>query len=45
MLKIGDIDPRGKKEFCYTISEKSRCVAGSVLLAIMANLPQLIKHI
>jgi xanthine dehydrogenase accessory factor len=23
-LKLGDIDPRGNEEFCYTISEKSR---------------------
>ena len=34
-LKIGDIDPRGIKEYCYTISEKSRCIAGSVVVEIM----------
>ncbi|MGE5632690.1 MAG: selenium-dependent molybdenum cofactor biosynthesis protein YqeB [Caulobacteraceae bacterium] len=34
-LKIGDIDPRGIKEYCYTISDKSRAVAGGVLEAIM----------
>jgi xanthine dehydrogenase accessory factor len=34
-LKIGDIDPRGMKEYCFTISDKSRSVAGGVLEAIL----------
>jgi len=34
-LKIGDIDPRGDIGFCYTISDKARAIAGSVLEAIM----------
>lgn len=34
-LKLGDIDPRGKKEFCYTISDKARALAGSALEAVM----------
>ena len=34
-LKLGDIDPRGKREYCYTISEKARAIAGSVLEAIL----------
>ena len=34
-LKIGDIDPRGVKEFCYTISEKALAIAGGVLEGIM----------
>lgn len=34
-LKIGDIDPRAEVSYCYTISEKSRAIAGSVLEAIM----------
>ena len=33
--KIGDIDPRGVKEYCYTITEKARAIAGGVLEAIM----------
>jgi xanthine dehydrogenase accessory factor len=33
--KIGDIDPRGKKEYCYTITEKARAIGGGVLEAIM----------
>jgi xanthine dehydrogenase accessory factor len=34
-FKIGDIDPRGKRNFCYTISDKARAIGGSVLEAIM----------
>jgi len=34
-LKIGDVDPRGIKENCITISDKSRSVAGGVLEAIL----------
>lgn len=34
-LKIGDIDPRGKKENCTTVSEKARAIGGSVLEAIL----------
>jgi xanthine dehydrogenase accessory factor len=34
-LKIGDIDPRGEVEYCYSISDKARAIAGSVLEAIM----------
>ena len=33
-LKIGDIDPRGKKEFCDTISEKALAISGGVLEGI-----------
>ena len=34
-LKLGDIDPRAEVRFCYTISDKSRAIAGSVLEAIL----------
>lgn len=34
-LKIGDIDPRGKKEFCFTLSEKALAIAGGVLEGIL----------
>ncbi|MBA4418874.1 MAG: molybdenum hydroxylase [Syntrophus sp. (in: bacteria)] len=33
--KIGDIDPRGIKEYCYTITDKARAIGGGVLEAIM----------
>ncbi len=34
-MKIGDIDPRGKRQFCFTISEKARAIGGGVLEAIL----------
>ncbi len=36
-LKIGDVDPRGKKEHCYAISDKGRAVAGGVVQAILMH--------
>jgi xanthine dehydrogenase accessory factor len=35
MMKAGDIDPRGQKANCYSISDKARNVAGGVLKAIL----------
>lgn len=37
-MKIGDIDPRGIKEHCYTISDKARAVGGGVLEGILSHL-------
>lgn len=34
-MKIGDIDPRGIKEYVYTISDKARAIGGGVLEGIM----------
>lgn len=34
-MKVGDIDPRAKKELCFTISEKARAIGGGVLEAIL----------
>jgi xanthine dehydrogenase accessory factor len=34
-LKIGDIDPRKAVEYCTTISDKARAVAGAVLEAVL----------
>lgn len=36
-LKIGDIDPRGDIQYCGTISDKARAIAGSVLEATMRH--------
>jgi xanthine dehydrogenase accessory factor len=33
--KVGDIDPRGIKEYCFTISDKARAIGGAVLEAIL----------
>jgi len=39
-MKVGDIDPRGKREHCFTISEKARAIAGGVLEAILYRFNQ-----
>ena len=36
-MKSGDVDPRGQRINCFTISDKARAVAGGVLEAILAN--------
>lgn len=36
-LKLGDIDPRGRREYCSAISDKGRAIAGAVLEAIMRH--------
>ncbi len=36
-LKIADIDPRGIKEHCFTISDKARTIAGGVLESIFVG--------
>lgn len=33
--KVGDVDPRGAVEYCFTISDKSRAIGGGVLEAIL----------
>ena len=35
-LKIGDIDPRGLRENCFTVSDKARAIGGGVLEAILS---------
>jgi len=35
--KSGDVDPRGNREYCFTISDKGRAIAGAVLEAILAE--------
>lgn len=37
--KIGDIDPRGKKEYCWQISDKARTISGGVLESILRFYP------
>ena len=34
-LKIADIDPRGIVEYCYSISEKARAIAGGAIEALL----------
>jgi xanthine dehydrogenase accessory factor len=37
-MKIGDVDPRGIKKYCYTISDKASAIGGGVLEGILSNL-------
>lgn len=39
-LKIGDVDPRGNRDHCFTLSEKSLAIGGGVLEAVLSA-PQL----
>lgn len=34
-MKVGDVDPRGERSSCFTISDKALAVAGGVLEAIL----------
>lgn len=34
-MKVGDVDPRAKRDNCFTISDKARAIAGGVLEGIM----------
>jgi xanthine dehydrogenase accessory factor len=34
-LKLGDIDSRGRREYCDTISDKARAIAGAALEGVM----------
>jgi xanthine dehydrogenase accessory factor len=43
-LKVGDIDPRGERSYCTTISEKARALGGAVLEAILSQLPQRLRE-
>jgi xanthine dehydrogenase accessory factor len=42
--KIADINPTMGQEECFTISDKARCVAGSVLMAVMVWHSKRPKH-
>ncbi len=43
-LKIGDLDPRAKREHCFTISDKSLAVGGGVVEAVLSA-PQVRQRI
>jgi xanthine dehydrogenase accessory factor len=36
-MKLGDVDPRGIKGHCHTISDKARTISGGVLQAILEH--------
>lgn len=35
--KLGDIDPRGKRDYCFTMSDKTRCISGAAVEAILTR--------
>jgi xanthine dehydrogenase accessory factor len=35
-MKAGDIDPRCKRDHCFTVSDKALAIGGGVLEAILA---------
>lgn len=39
-VKVGDVDPRGDKSLCPTISDKARSLGGAVIEAILYKLPE-----
>jgi len=43
-LKLGDIDPRGQLEYCFSISDKGRNIAGGVIEAIMMLIDKRESH-
>ena len=34
-MKVGDVDPRGDKSYCNSISDKAMAISGSVIEAVM----------
>ena len=34
--KLGDIDPRGVRSYCYTLSDKTRTISGAALEIILS---------
>ena len=40
-MKVGDIDPRGIRAHCFTISDKARAIGGGVLEAILMRFDHL----
>lgn len=34
-MKVGDVDPRGKVEYCFTVSDKALAIGGGVLEGIL----------
>ena len=39
-MKIGDVDPRSERGYCFTISDKARALGGSALEAILMKFPR-----
>ncbi len=44
-MKVGDVDPRGIKECCFTVSDKALSVGGGALEAVCSYLSKLHKNV
>jgi xanthine dehydrogenase accessory factor len=44
-MKVGDIDPRGIRAHCFTISDKARAIGGGVLEAILMRVDHLEERV
>jgi xanthine dehydrogenase accessory factor len=40
-MKVGDVDPRCRREHCFSVSDKARAIAGGVLEAILMLSPSM----
>lgn len=43
-MKIGDVDPRGERRHCFTISDKALAIGGGVLEAVLSVLDRLLDR-
>lgn len=43
-MKIGDIDPRGNRSYCYKISDKAMAIGGGVLEGILYHFNQKVEN-
>jgi xanthine dehydrogenase accessory factor len=34
-LKVADVDPSGRRDYCYTVSDRALAIAGGVLEAVL----------
>ena len=37
-MKIGDVDPRGNRDFLYSVSDKANSIAGGVVEAVFRGI-------
>ncbi len=42
--KVGDVDPRANREYCYTVSDKARAIGGGVLEALFHEYHEMKKR-
>ena len=40
-MEVGDVEPRGERGYCYSISDKARAIGGGVLEVALHSYPSL----